>query len=74
MTSPRASPDAQVTLRVHPKSALSAQLQRVSLIFSGTSPISEAEFVINCKSVMNLLHYSHADIVERHNIVLVCRI
>ncbi|KAG6900210.1 hypothetical protein C0993_001475 [Termitomyces sp. T159_Od127] len=74
MTSPCNSSDALATLRTHPKSALNAELQRVSRFFSGTSPISEAEFVINCKSIMNLLHYSRAEAVERQHIVLLVEV
>ncbi|KAG5338108.1 hypothetical protein E4T56_gene10281 [Termitomyces sp. T112] len=70
----RRSSDALVTLRTHPKSALSTELQRVSHLFQGTSSISEPEFVINCKSVMNLLHYSRAEAVEAHNLTLLVEV
>ncbi|KAG6889865.1 hypothetical protein C0992_003761 [Termitomyces sp. T32_za158] len=74
MTSPRASPDALANPRTHPNITLNAELQRICHLFSDTSPISEAEFVINCKSVMNLLHYCHAEAVERHHMVLLVEV
>ncbi|KAG6906848.1 hypothetical protein DXG01_011727 [Tephrocybe rancida] len=47
------------------------ELQRVSYLFQGTSFISEAEFVINCKVVMNLLQYPHSDVNSQQQALLV---
>ncbi|KAG6901945.1 hypothetical protein C0995_006467 [Termitomyces sp. Mi166 len=75
-TKARRSSDALFALHTHSKSALDSmtELQRVSRLFQGTSSISEAEFVINCKSVMNLLQYSRAEAVEPHHLALLIEV
>ncbi|KAG6828034.1 hypothetical protein H0H92_009571 [Tricholoma furcatifolium] len=48
---------------VKPDSPAALELQRISNLFQSPVHISEAEFVMNCKSVMNLLQYSRSDTV-----------
>ncbi|KAG6844509.1 hypothetical protein H0H87_006334 [Tephrocybe sp. NHM501043] len=53
-----------VSTRLRSNSSAILELQRVSCLFQSSSFISEAQFVINCKNVMNILQYSRSDVVE----------
>ncbi|GLB44650.1 hypothetical protein LshimejAT787_1702770 [Lyophyllum shimeji] len=43
-----------------PSQNVTLELQRISYFFQGTSVISEAEFATNCKSITNIMRYSHS--------------